>query len=316
MYMMSFKEYFNRPQVDETYLRKLAESGNSPELEVQMEAVFNALAGEGCDIDGAFASISSRLPKRRNSRLRRSCLMAMACAASICLGVVLTKLSIPANNPVVEWEEVRVPQGETRNVALADGTVISLNSGSRLTYPSTFSDSVRSVFLEGEAILRVAKNPEHPFIVKSGDMSIRVLGTTFSIKSYHDSDCEEVLLMEGAVALDIEGHKTVNMYPGNMVHYRRSMDKVDVDNFDVSSFRGFDQGRAIHFFNMPLSEIALDLERIFDTRIIIADSALEESTFFAIFNNGESLYDILRVLNTEKKMKMERKDKTIYITSN
>ena len=145
-------------------------------------------------------------------------------------------------------------------------------------------------------------------------MQVRVLGTTFSIKSYDTNDCEEVLLMEGSVKLLLSSGKSITMHPGNVVQYDRRSGQVNIDNFDVSTFKSFDEGGSIHFFNMTLSDIAADLQRMYGTRIVVADSDLAGTRFFAIFSNGETLYDILRTLNTEKRMKIEKKDQTIYLT--
>ena len=64
----------------------------------------------------------------------------------------------------IEWVEVNVPSGQKQTVTLSDGTVLHLNSGSRLTYPAEFSGNSRTIFMDGEAFLDVAKNYSVPFV--------------------------------------------------------------------------------------------------------------------------------------------------------
>ena len=85
--------------------------------------------------------------------------------------------------PEVEWFEKQVPYGEIASLALPDGTHLHLNSGSRITYPSAFTGKERRIFVDGEIFADVAKDPHKPFIIRSGDVGIRVLGTKFNFKS-------------------------------------------------------------------------------------------------------------------------------------
>ena len=82
--------------------------------------------------------------------------------------------------PEAEWLEQQVPYGEMASLTLPDGTQLHLNSGSRITYPSAFTGKERRIFVEGEIFADVAKDPRKPFIIQSGEVGIRVLGTRFN----------------------------------------------------------------------------------------------------------------------------------------
>ena len=86
-------------------------------------------------------------------------------------------------NKKVQIHRLSIPRGETFKVVLSDGTEVLLNSDSRLSYPTVFKGKERVVSLEGEAYFNVTKNTEHPFIVKSGNVQVRVLGTEFNMCS-------------------------------------------------------------------------------------------------------------------------------------
>lgn len=72
------------------------------------------------------------------------------------------------------WEKVE-------NLTLADGTQLTLNRGAQLIYPEKFAGRTREIFLSGEAYFDVAHDKKHPFIVRAGDLKIKVLGTKFNI---------------------------------------------------------------------------------------------------------------------------------------
>lgn len=84
----------------------------------------------------------------------------------------------------VQIHRLSIPRGETFKVVLSDGTEVFLNSDSRLAYPTVFKGKERVVSLEGEAYFKVTKDAKHPFIVKSGNLQVRVLGTEFNVRSY------------------------------------------------------------------------------------------------------------------------------------
>ncbi|MDD4639493.1 MAG: FecR domain-containing protein, partial [Bacteroidales bacterium] len=83
---------------------------------------------------------------------------------------------------------IQTSKGMEYPLRLADGTKIYINSGSRLKFPVSFKGKERVVELEGEAFFEVAKDSSRPFVVKSGDVEIRVLGTQFNLKSYSDDE--------------------------------------------------------------------------------------------------------------------------------
>jgi len=93
---------------------------------------------------------------------------------------------------------------EVRKVMLADGTIIWLKGNSAVTYPKEFSGSERNITLTGEALFEVAKDPEHPFIISSGDFKTTVLGTSFNLKTTAQNI--EVLVLTGKVALTSASH--------------------------------------------------------------------------------------------------------------
>ena len=138
-------------------------------------------------------------------------------AAALC--VLL--LQRPAASDV-EWCEFAVAQGHTDSLTLPDNSRVWLNAGSHLIYPRSFDGRIRKVFLSGEAYFDVAKDAGHPFIIKAGDVQVRVLGTQFNVTSYENMESVSVCLVEGSVSMDIDGDglkRNILLIPGDVVRY-------------------------------------------------------------------------------------------------
>jgi ferric-dicitrate binding protein FerR (iron transport regulator) len=94
------------------------------------------------------------------------------------------------------------PKGNKAFAELPDGTRVWLNAESKLTYPGTFAEESRQVFLEGESYFEVAKDNKRPFIVHTSGVIIRATGTAFNVKSYPSEDIIQTTLVEGSVAIE------------------------------------------------------------------------------------------------------------------
>lgn len=97
--------------------------------------------------------------------------------------------------------KVKVAYGSKTTIELPDSSVVVLNSGSSLSYPEKFETGSRTVMLNGEAFFEVKKNTHRPFYVKTKDITIRVLGTKFNVKSYPDEITTETTLVSGKVEI-------------------------------------------------------------------------------------------------------------------
>jgi ferric-dicitrate binding protein FerR (iron transport regulator) len=88
------------------------------------------------------------------------------------------------NNSAFSSTTISCDFGDKSNIILPDGSIVWLNSGSKLTFNADFKSEGRNVFLEGEAFFSVSKNKFHPFRVRTADVDIEVLGTKFNVKAY------------------------------------------------------------------------------------------------------------------------------------
>lgn len=97
--------------------------------------------------------------------------------------------------------ELLVPYGRQSHLTLSDGTRIWVNAGSKLVYPTLFGPKTREIRVEGEVYMEVAHDASRPFIVHSGTMNVRVLGTKFYLSSYGEHQTREVVLLSGSVSV-------------------------------------------------------------------------------------------------------------------
>ena len=235
----------------------------------------------------------------------------LAIPTSLSIGYKLHKEPAP-----VAWQELTVPIAETREVQLPDGTRLMLNAGSRVTWPDAFNGDKREIFLDGEVMASVAKDPQRPFIIHSGDVDVRVHGTTFDLKAYRDATMLEVVLLQGSVSLELpseEGRREVSLTPGDIVQLDRRSGGVSMGKVVPENYKTFAGNRSFSFINTPLEDIASDLARSFGTPIVVADSKVASQRFLAFFTNGEDLDQILRLLARNGNLRVVRSDGKVYL---
>lgn len=243
-------------------------------------------------------------------------------AAALFLPLVaslIAALSIlgPKNAPA--WTEVSVPDGQTRDILLSDGTSLTLNAGSRITYPARFNGRTREIFLDGELLADVTTDNKRPFIIHAGNHTLKVLGTTFTFKAYNDSKYSEVMLQEGSVQLELrtdECTRNVLMQPGEHIRFDKNTGLIETRTFQKENFGMFTSGTALSFWNTPMIEVARELERTFAENIVILDEGVSQIKVLAFFTDGKGCEDILSTLEaTYPEMAVENRSGTYYIFS-
>ena len=218
--------------------------------------------------------------------------------------------------PVV-WNEMQVPDAETRELTLPDGTHLILDAGSRITWPSEFRGEERTVFLEGQVTADVVPDPQHPFVIHSGEVDVQVYGTTFNFKSYRSDNIVELMLLDGRVSMNIpseEGEREICLTPGDIAQYDINAGEISVAKLSPENFQLLSSGcKSFCFINLPLCDIASELERSFGVKIFITNPELVSRRFLAIFPNGEGIDEILRLLAVNDNFKITRENGIIYI---
>ena len=145
----------------------------------------------------------------------------------------------------VDRKKCRIWRHQTYH--LPDNTTVWLNAGSTIIYPEEFIGRFRQIFFTGEGHFSVAKNKEKPFIIKSNESSIEVLGTQFNLKSYSNDNRIEVALLDGSVAFCYPSTTDQEMKcilsPGEQVYYNRTTHNLEKKNFILSDYSSWKDGK-------------------------------------------------------------------------
>jgi transmembrane sensor len=165
---------------------------------------------------------------------------------------------------VVRHNRLSTGKGNVFRLTLPDGTNVWLNSISSLRYPVNFSGVEREVELMGEAYFEVAKNRQHPFIVKTANSSIRVLGTHFNINAYPEENAMIATLLEGSVLVS-NGHDSASVKPGQQAQVNRS-GSLTVDSANVQRAVAW-RNRLFWFQQTTFDEIMFQISRQYDIEV-------------------------------------------------
>ena len=213
------------------------------------------------------------------------------------LGIYFFQTAKTTTNPIV-WQTISTPNGVRSQIQLPDGTRVWLNSGSKLTYPSSFSSAERTVKLVGEAYFDVAKNEQQPFYVELNNMGIAVTGTTFNVIHYPEEKQTEVVLTSGKVRLfERKEDKRVDiaeMNPGEKAVYEKSSHEITIDQTDTEKYTSWINGY-LNFRDDTMTEVVKKLNRQFNVNIKIADPEIAQYVYTATFKD-ETLEQILFLL--------------------
>lgn len=182
-----------------------------------------------------------------------------------------TVLQEEAGESIVYTEKVAAP-GEKVRFILSDGTQVHLNSGSRLEYPATFNGATREVRLEGEAYFDVAYDASQPFLVHTQEVTTKVLGTSFNVRSFPEEEEVMVAVSEGKVAVlesgqsIMEENYNVVLEANQWTRYTSNEQSFRTENGDISPLIAWNDYVLLYRDN-ELQEVASQLERWYGVEI-------------------------------------------------
>jgi transmembrane sensor len=273
---------------------------NSPKSDKELDEWLEQLASSTHSPQGKFSAeksysiLQQRLIPARRKRKILSIRYVTAVAAGLVLligfGWMFYSYQRPARMLTV------LTNAETQRIQLPDGSEVTLNRHSQLSYPETFGKE-RIVNLNGEAYFEVSKNPEKPFRVKTNGVTVSVLGTHFNVNAYATDSLVETTLLEGSVAVsDNKNGNQVILKPNETAVYRKATGMLtmhsdsDADN-EISWRDGI-----LSFDNATMGEIARQLSHHFNVTIQIEGERLRNYKLNASFKQDETLEEILEML--------------------
>lgn len=240
-------------------------------------------------------------------------LSTIAASIAIMLLIISQVISSP-DMPDDKWQTIWVPPGQRSLITLDDGTKVWLNAQSTLSYPVSYKADKRIVELNGEGYFEVEKNEDMPFIVRTKQYDIEVLGTNFNVLAYESNDLFETSLLKGSVKVSAitDNNSFVKLNPNEKVALvNGSLQVSKIDNFDHFRWR---EG-LICLDDERFEDLIKKFSLYFDIHIEIENTALLDYLCTGKFRHSDGIEYALKVLQTELKFTYARNNEnnTIYI---
>lgn len=235
------------------------------------------------------------------------------------------------NNAFVN--EVVTKRGSKSSIKLPDGTIVRLNTDSRLTYLNFTAGKNREVTLIGEAYFDVAHDSSRPFIIHTGKINIKVLGTSFNVRNYPQDKELETSLIKGKIEVSLESRPEdiITLKPTEKLIIAKEQDelatatkvKSSIDNKVVLTSITYLRHDSLVaetswlndkmvFVNQPLDKIAIELERKYAITISFKDEKVKKYRYTGVFENV-SLEKVFQLIKYSKNINYKIDDKNIVI---
>jgi len=256
---------------------------------------------KGVDSRSAYIIVQNRIKKEGRYMLFISSLSRIAAVLFIPLliasGVLLYRQMNLKENQQFAMQKITSPSGIRSQIVLPDGSNVWLNAESTIKFKVPFDQKSRDVSLSGEAFFSVQKNPNVPFIVNTGSINVKVLGTRFNYKAFKDENKIEIVLAEGKVSLTTDGEKRENeviMKPGDRAVFDKASNLTKVTNEKIEKYIAWHDGKLV-FDETLMPEVATQIGRWFGVDVVIADSKINSYRITTTFED-ESLHQVLELL--------------------
>ena len=187
------------------------------------------------------------------------------------------------------FNQLVVPYGKRSKLNLSDGTVVWVNAGSRLIFPVTFDKDKRELFVDGEIYIEVAEETDRPFLVKTKNVEVQVLGTKFNVSAYH-AEKETVVLVSGSVdIISKEDAKTTRLQPNQMYWSENGLGHVKI--VDTQAYISWVEG--IYYCNKESLETILHRLSVYYGVEIECEPSIATVIFSGKLDLKENLSDII-----------------------
>lgn len=264
---------------------------------------------ESVDVEGAFRRMRRKAQAdRRKKRMEQM----MRVAAMLSLPLLLTTLTfgyLYFHQPEVplQYAEVTASAGSVMRYELPDRSVVWLNAGTTLRYPTTFRAESRDVELDGEAFFEVTADKEYPFYVTTaGGPTVYVYGTRFNVSAYADDASVSTVLERGRVNVQLSVKESVALHPGEQLVYEKADGRWTKNKVDVYEKVAWKDGKLI-FRNATLEEVFKRLSRHFNVEIDFRNWLHKDLRYRATFRQ-ETLSQILDYLSKSGNLKWHVED--------
>ncbi|MDP4209408.1 MAG: FecR family protein [Bacteroidota bacterium] len=239
------------------------------------------------------------------------------------------------------FTQMSVANGSKSKLVLPDSSIVWLNSGSKISYDNDYNKHNREIHLDGEAYFEVAKNRSKPFLVKTPEgFTVRAVGTAFNVKCYKEDKFIETALVEGAVKLiedNESGQKNeYSLKPNEIAKFDKKLRNIVILNKSkneivlnsapqiIENKAAFEstphietivswKDQHLAFDHETFDGIVNKLERWYGFKIHLVDNNLNNDTYTGTFQNNETIFEVLNVLEKTSPIQYSIKEREIYI---
>ena len=250
---------------------------------------------------------------RRGKTFRKPLYYITQCAAIIVILLGLYYFFTRESNPE-QYACVEMAIGNKGCITLPDSTVVWLNSGSKLTYPSRFSDKKRKVRLNGQAYFKVFHKEDQPFVVETNDMDIKVLGTSFVVKNYIRDEIIETALVDGHVEVYFPNSSVppITLQPAEQVTYSRKTKETKIYTRKDSSLYHIWAQEKLLLSNCELTEVIEKLGAWYNVTMTCTNTS-PTPVYMTLTVRTEPLKEILQTLKSIAPIDYRFNNDTVYI---
>ena len=251
----------------------------------------------------AFEKVRQRVRSRtRKTWVTRSLVTLVGLSAIFFLSTLIPDWKqYPIENSA-QLVTVQANSGMRSQFKLPDGTLVYLNSGSKITYPIPFDGKQRDVTLMGEAYFNVTHNADLPFIVHVCDdrLQVKVVGTEFNVHAFPDDNHVVATLVSGSIQLnyfDREGNvKQIGMNPSEKVTYVLASGNVNIDEVNTQYETSWKEGKLM-FKNAPLPQVLKKLSYFYNVSFDVQSTVINDYHLTGVFENRQlsQVLDYLKI---------------------
>lgn len=199
---------------------------------------------------------------------------------------------------ISDLNRIEVEKGTNRELTLVDGTTVTLDAGTVFKYPDNFNHGKREVFINGEGYFQVVSDPERPFIIRSNDAVITVLGTKFNVRAWSENGKVEVAVIDGRVSLKAEDstekEDEVIITKGYLSVLRKGENPSQPVSADVEQYLSW-MNHEKDFRSAKLFEVLEQLERWYDLEFKLP-SEFYKTSLVTVYIEKKPIEDILDML--------------------
>jgi|GEM_PF-6394311 len=174
------------------------------------------------------------------------------------------------------YNTIIVPFGHYYKITLPDSTMVWINSGSKLKYYSDIPNDIRLIELQGEAFFEVTHNKNLPFVVRTNDQEVKVLGTSFNINSQEKDNFIKTTLVTGS--LQITGNKdkkstiSIKIKPGEQAVYSKIEKNIEIRKVNAEVYCSWKDGYYT-FMDTPFRDVIETISKYYGVEIVLEGEA-------------------------------------------